>query len=308
MYPDMYIVKPFSWWASYRARKERSLLIEHGTDEASSWYVADVHHTLPLHFQGHEILSQASQAQQSSEPDNEVCQCVVWYACTLRQLLWMPHNDITVCLCHKKTWLAHRENSKRVPRHDFCSVGSPWGHKENSKFGAKSLFLNCWSFALKLCAINSRVLRYYILCNWFHSPLRVKGTEQTVQAQTEEVGVIPVSNTGFSLCETSVENMLACGVIVTGPHSAKGCDISSFRWDSGLRWRLASDSSWSSHSNSCPSLSLHLNLLWTLCCSHNIPVHYYLAPCIHLYNDLRYNPTWYTVVRELIITSLSKIQ
>lgn len=140
-------------------------------------------------------------------------------------------------------------------------------------------------------------LRY---CNWFHSPLRVKGTEQTVQAQTEEVGVIPVSNTGFPLCETSVEDMLACEVIVTGP-----CDTSSFRWDSGLRWRLANDSSWSSHNNSCPSLSLHLNLLWTLSCNH-IPVHYYLAPCIHSYNDLRYNPTWYTVVRELIIMSLSK--
>jgi len=57
----------------------------------------------------------------------------------------------------------------------------------------------------------------------------VKGTEQTVQAQTEEVGVIPVSNTGFSLCETGVKDMFACGVIVTGPHSANGCNISSFR-------------------------------------------------------------------------------
>lgn len=56
------------------------------TDEASSWYVADVHHTPPLHFQGHEILSQASQAQQSSEPDNEVRQCVGWYAYTLRHV------------------------------------------------------------------------------------------------------------------------------------------------------------------------------------------------------------------------------
>lgn len=46
--------------------------------------------------------------------------------------------------------------------------------------------------------------------------------EQTVQAQTEEVGVIPVSNTGFSLCETSVKDTFACGVIVTGPRSAKG--------------------------------------------------------------------------------------
>ena len=37
-----------------------------------------------------------------------------------------------------------------------------------------------------------------------------------------------------------------------------------------------------------------------------------LLPCtmypLILYNDLRYNPTWYTVVQELIITSLSKIQ
>jgi len=49
----------------------------------------------------------------------------------------------------------------------------------------------------------------------------VKGTGQTVQAQTEEVGVISISNTGFSLCETSAEDMFACGVIVTGPHSAK---------------------------------------------------------------------------------------
>lgn len=218
----------------------------------SSWYVADVHHTLPLHLQGHEILSQASQAQQSSEPDNEVRQCVGWYACILGQL---PHNDTTVCLCHDTR--KHEWTPQASTRTWFLLCRLPLYAQRKTP----SLVLKAFCFA-----INGRVVLRY--CNWFHSPLRVKGMEQTVQAQTEEVGVLSVSNTGFSLCETSVENMLACGVIVTGPHSAKGCDISSFRWDSGLRWRLASDSSWSSHNNSCPSLYPHLNLLWTLCCSH----------------------------------------